>query len=505
MGIGPMSDRGAAGLWHLSPQFIHRDIHSPGCPGRAVPRQRAARLASGAYRDRILPVCAPAVNMILSDASRVNFSADLPASVPVAVIGAGVVGVATAWFLARAGHKVLLCEKGRIAGEQSSRNWGWVRQQGRDEAELPIMMESNRIWQGLAGEIGCDVGFRQHGVLYVAETEAECAHHEYWVRQAAGYGLETILLTAGQVGEKVPSFRGEWLGGVFTPSDGRAEPFEAVPALAGDCRRRGVTVIEDCAVRGLELSAGRLSAVITERGTVRCDSAVLAGGAWSSMFLGSLGVRFPQLTVKSTVARTAPVADLFSGNASCRGFAFRRRQDGGYTIAPSGYQEHMVGCDSVRFLRPFVPVLKQSWRELQLRFGADAPGGRCYPRRWRLDRATPFERQRVLNPRPDPRLLRILARRMENRIPALAGTPLVEGWAGMIDTTPDVVPVIDRVEAVPGLYLGSGFSGHGFGIGPAAGRILADLVQGNPPGHDLSRFRLSRFSDGSPIVPGPDM
>ena len=443
--------------------------------------------------------------MILSDTSRVNFTADLPKTVAVTVIGGGVIGVATAWYLARAGHRVLLCEKGRIAGEQSSRNWGWVRQQCRDEAELPIMMESNRIWRELAREIDCDVGFRQHGVLYIAESGRELARYEDWVRLAAGHGLESVLLTAAEVREKLPSLRGEWLGGVLTPSDGRAEPFEAVPALARDCRRRGVTIIEGCAVRGLELSAGRLSAVVTESGSVRCDSVVLAGGAWSSMFLGNLGVRFPQLTVKSTAARTAPVADFFSGSASCRGLAFRRRQDGGYTVAPSGFQEHMISCDSVRFLRPFGHVLKRSWNDIRLRFGADAPGGRCYPRRWRLDQATPFERQRVLNPEPDPALLRMLMKRMGDRIPLLAGTSLAECWAGMIDTTPDVVPVIDAVEAVPGLYLGSGFSGHGFGIGPAAGRILADMVQGNPAGHDLARFRLSRFSDGSPIVPGPDL
>ncbi len=467
----------------------------------ANPRRSCQRYGSG----RILPVCDPAVNMILSDASGVNFSADLPASAAVTVIGGGVIGVATAWYLARAGHSVLLCEKGRIAGEQSSRNWGWVRQQGRDEAELPIMMESNRIWRELAREIDFDVGFRQHGVLYIAESGRELARFEDWVRLAAEHGLESVLLTAAEIREKLPSLRGEWLGGVFTPSDGRAEPFEAVPALARDCRRRGVTIIEDCAVRGLELSAGRLSAVVTERGEVRCDSAVLAGGAWSSMFLGNLGVRFPQLTVKSTAARTAPVADFFSGSASFRGLAFRRRQDGGYTVAPSGYQEHMISCDSVRFLWPFAHLLKRSWRETRLRLGADAPGSRCYPRRWRLDQATPFERQRVLNPVPDPALLRTLMGRMGDRVPLLAGTPLVECWAGMIDTTPDVVPVIDAVETVPGLYLGSGFSGHGFGIGPAAGRILADLVQGNPTGHDLARFRLSRFSDGSPIVPGPDL
>jgi glycine/D-amino acid oxidase-like deaminating enzyme len=89
--------------------------------------------------------------------------------------------------------------------------------------------------------------------------------------------------------------------------------------------------------------------------------------------------------------------------------------------------------------------------------------------------------------------------------PALGTVALKSVWGGMIDTMPDVVPVIDRVAAVPGLVVATGLSGHGFGIGPGVGRVVADLVAGNAVGHDLSRFRLSRFSDGSKIVPGPSL
>jgi glycine/D-amino acid oxidase-like deaminating enzyme len=441
--------------------------------------------------------------MIYSDQSPVTFTAELPAAVDVVVVGGGVIGVSTAWFLARGGQSVLLCDKGRIAGEQSSRNWGWVRQQGRDPAELPIMMESNRIWQGLAQEIGCDVGFRQHGVLYIAENETEMQEHEEWVRLASEHDLESLLLSAGEVRERLPALKGEWLGGVITPSDGRAEPSEMVPAMARDCVRRGVAVVENCAVRGIETRAGQVSSVVTEQGVVGCDNVVVAGGAWSSLFLGNLGIRFPQLTIKSTVARTAPVEDFYPGNASIRGLAFRRRQDGGYTIAPSGVHEHTINRDSFRFAWPFRHVLRQSWQQTRLRIGTESPGGRFPPGRWALDQVTPFERQRVLNPVPDSSLLQSLGARFGERFPSLAGTSLAESWAGLIDATPDVVPVMDRVNRIPGLFLASGFSGHGFGIGPAAGRIMADLVQGNSPGHDLHRFRFPRFSDGSPIVPGP--
>ena len=127
---------------------------------------------------------------IFSDASPVTFNDPLPESVDVVVIGAGVIGICTAWFLARSGVSVAVCEKGRVAGEQSSRNWGWVRQHGRDAAELPIMMESVGIWESLAAETGEDLGFARHGVMYLAENEAEVAKHERWLDIARQQGVE---------------------------------------------------------------------------------------------------------------------------------------------------------------------------------------------------------------------------------------------------------------------------------------------------------------------------
>ena len=130
------------------------------------------------------------------------------------------------------------------------------------------------------------------------------------------------------------------------------------------------------------------------------------------------------------------------------------------------------------------------------------PGSWGFPRRWSAETESPFERMRVLHPDPSPLVVRRLGRRIPRRIPALADVGLAEAWAGMIDVAPDAVPTLGELD-LPGLFVATGFSGHGFGIGPAAGRILADLVIGRDPGHDLARFRPRRFRDGSPIVPGP--
>ena len=443
---------------------------------------------------------------MISEATPIVFADPLPEAVDVVVIGAGIVGTTTSYFLAQRGVRVLLCEKGRVAGEQSSRNWGWVRQQGRDYAELPIMMESNRIWRGLAAQSGeKDTSFTESGCLYLAEKEAELARFETWYDIAKQHQLDTRMLSAREAASLAPGIEGRWTGGMLTPSDGRAEPFVAVPALARAARRQGVTVIEGCAVRTVESQDGRVSAVVTERGRVHTGAAVLAGGAWSTYFAANTGVDLPQLIVRSTAARTHPDADRDLPNVSSPGLSIRRRADGGYTVSTGDLAEHYVSPRSFKDFTKYLKLMKASARDLRLKIGppADYPGAWRAKKRWRGDETSPFERMRVVNPPPSETVRRRLEERLPRRAPRLAALGIAEIWAGMIDVTPDAVPYLCEAASPKGFFIGTGMSGHGFGFGPGAGRVLADLVQGRPPGYDLSRFRLNRFHDGSAIVPGP--
>ncbi len=443
----------------------------------------------------------------ISEASPVRFAAPLPARVDVAVIGGGVIGVMTAIFLRQKGLSVLVLEKGRIAGEQSSRNWGWIRQQGRDPAELPIMVESLSIWQRLAAELGEGVGFRQTGVLYLARTPREMAGFEAWMEHARAHQLDTRLLTGAEALALLPGAVAPWLGALFTPSDARAEPWTAVPILAAKAEAMGVHLREACAVRALDLAAGRVAGVVTEAGRVACDHVVLAAGAWSRLFLARHGITIPQLAVLASVAATEPMAEVFPGNAADDDFAFRRRADGGYSIAPGGSQhDFFIGPDAFRSFRAFWPVVRQDLRATTFRAAAPKgfPDAWTTPRRWSEDEASPFEATRILNPAPNLRTLAKVQDAFARAFPGLGRPKLKAAWAGMIDTMPDVVPIVDHAP-LPGLTIATGLSGHGFGIGPGMGRVVADLVTGGHVGHDLNRFRFARFTDGTKIAPGPSL
>ena len=423
----------------------------------------------------------------------------IPDSADIVIIGGGIVGVSTAWFLARQGVKVALCEKGHIAGEQSGRNWGWVRQQGRDVREMPMIMESLNIWRGLAGEIGEDVGFEQTGCLYAARTDAELEGYAAWLPTAREYGLDTRLVSADEIARLVPGAATRWQGGTYTASDGQAEPHKAAPAIARAAARGGASILTACAVRGIETQAGRLFAVVTEQGTIRTSVALCAAGAWTSMFCRSLDIELPQLTLNGTVVRTAPGERVLNACVWDNRAGIRRRQDGGYNVAHSAFLEHPIVPSTFRFAFRYLPAFRREFGGVRLSIGREFVDEWRTPRRWRLDAPSPFEKTRVLNPQPRPRAVAAIRRIIAERFPRLADTGIAEAWSGVVETTPDAVPVIDQAEAVPGFYMATGLSGHGFGIGPGAGKAIAGMLTGADTGFDLSEFRLSRFFDGTPM------
>ena len=418
----------------------------------------------------------------------------LPDPTDVVVIGGGIVGVTTALFLAEKGIAVTLCEKGRIGGEQSSRNWGWCRTMGRDEAEIPLAMESLRLWRDMNRRTARETGFRQPGIMYLCQNEAEIAAQEAWLGQARQYQVEARLLRGDALEAVMSGATRSFAAGMHTPTDGKAEPALAAPAIAEAARDRGAHIFTDTAVRGIERTGGRVSGVVTERGRIRCQSAVLAGGAWSRLFAGNAGLDLPQLKVLGSVFRTQPLPDGPEITAAGSVFAFRKRMDGGYSIARRNANTAEVTPDHLRLLSDFLPRLINNRHEIRLRLGGRSWEELRTVRRWALDQITPFEAVRVLDPKPKQSVLAEARAVLSRMFPVFAGLRMTESWGGLIDVTPDAVPVIDQVLHMPGFFVATGFSGHGFGIGPGAGRLMADLVAGDTPVVDPKPFRLYRFA-----------
>jgi glycine/D-amino acid oxidase-like deaminating enzyme len=440
---------------------------------------------------------APPVDRVPGDPS-------LPATTGVVVIGGGIIGVCTAFFLARKGVPVVLCEKGEIAGEQSSRNWGWCRKMGRDPREVPLAMEALRLWPEMNTLVGAETGFRRTGIVYLCRTQKELAKREAWLESVGKpFQLDSRLLSREQLNRVLPGLAGPWLGGLSTPSDGRAEPAHAAPAIAEAARRLGATILTQCAVRGVETVGGRISGVVTERGTIACNSVVLAGGVWSRLFCRPLDLRLPQLKVLSSVMRTEPLPGGPEASASGFGFGLRKRLDGGYTVASWSGNVVDIAPDTFRFFSDFFPSMRMRRGDVRLRFGTRFLRELFQPRRWKLDSPSPFEAVRVLDPPPHQPILDQARAHVTDAFPVFHTMRVAESWGGMIDVTPDGIPVISAVDALPGFFIATGFTGHGFGIAPGAGRLMAELVMGETPVVDPTPFRYSRFTDGTRHKPSP--
>jgi glycine/D-amino acid oxidase-like deaminating enzyme len=419
------------------------------------------------------------------------------------VIGAGIAGTAAAYALAKKGISVALIDKGRVGGEQTSRNWGWVRQQHRDLRELPLAMKSLEIWGGLAEELGADPGFRRTGLLYVTTRPGDLAMWEAWTLKAREFQMHSHVLSAAEAKEKTPGSTTDWIGGVHSPTDGRAEPALAGPTIAEGARKLGATIHQDCAVRGLDIEAGKVVGVVTEKGRVRTNAVLCAGGAWSSLLLRRHGARLPQASVRSTSFFTEAAPEVTDGGLSMPDVTIRRRLDGGYSVGLTGRGRVEISPQGLLYARDFWPTFVKRREAITLTVGRSFFSGPEAFSRWSLDGISPFERDRVLDPPADPKLVQMGLDRIAKTYPALANLKVAHAWSGAIDSTPDGVPVISPVDPLPGLFLSTGYSGHGFGIGPAAGRLAADLIAGDPPIVDPYPYRYSRMIDGTDLgAPG---
>jgi len=359
------------------------------------------------------------------------------------------------------------------------------------------VMEANRMWRGLERELGADLEWIAGGNLALAADEARMARFEAWLPVAREFGLETRLLRGRELATVVPGLGGAWAGGMHTPGDGHADPEKATDAFARAARAHGATLHVECAVQAVTTRAGAVDGVVTERGEIRAPTVVCAAGAWSSRLARMLGLSLPQRWVRGTVARTTPAPPMTACAVWGPGVAFRQRRDGAFNIAAGGALDHDVTLDSLRQLRFFLPNF---WRNKALfRFHVGRPllASLIAALPGSAARRRPLVWDRSMEPRPNPTKVRRGLAELQRVLPALPPLGIARSWAGYIDAAPDLVPVLGEVAQLKGFVLATSFSGHGFAMGPIAGRLVSELIVDGKPSLDLSAFRFSRFAEGA--------
>lgn len=418
---------------------------------------------------------------------------ELPKATTVVVIGGGMVGLSAALTLAERGIPVVVLEKGRLVGEQSSRNLGWVRKTSRLAEDIPLALAAEKLWEQMPERTGFDVGFRRQGIMFTSRTEQQLAVHERWLESVKDFALDSTILSQQELARLVPGGASAWAGAVYTPSDARAEPTLAGSAVAKGAMAKGAIIIENCAVRSVVKTGGRVSAVVTERGEIRCEQVLLASGLWSRRFLGNLGLKLPTLPLVASVLKTKPMQGPTEIAVGGPDFSFRKHIDGGYIIMQRGRLDAPLTLDHLLVGRHFVGQLKSSRDYLNIALNKYFLDDLRLARRWSDTDVSPFEKVRTTDPVPNPNLLQDAMRNLTAAWPVFANAETENTWGGTIDVTPDSNPVISAIESVPGLTVATGFSGHGFGTSPAAGFLAADLVTNVKPLVDPAPYRFSRF------------
>lgn len=426
---------------------------------------------------------------------------ELPAEADVVVIGGGIAGISTALFLNEKGLNTVLLEKGVVAGEQSSRAFGWIYSNGWDLGKLELTNQSKTIWQGFAARFGEDIGFRRSGNFTLIGSDEEVDVHADWLKSALEIQpqMDAKIVTGAELDTLIPGAGSKFKAALYQASDGTAEPTYSVSKIAMGAIREGVKIVAPCAARSVEREGGKVAGVHTEKGYIKAKYVVMAGGAWSSLFAGNIGVRVPQLMLASSMQRLSRVDGALPGAGYGPDFTWRMQADGETSVGV-GTSAAPITKDSFRFLFDFLPTLEHSGNLVKVRLSKDFFESLRMKSSWRNDEVTPFEQVRMLSGEVDRHENDTALANLRRAFPQYEKAVIKEEWAGMIDATPDSTQFVTDIPDFLGLFLITGFSGNGLTTGPASGQMIAEMIAGEKTTCDPSIYRFNRFTDGSEFV-----
>ena len=370
---------------------------------------------------------------------------EFPDHAAVVIVGGGVIGLSTAYHLARAGVRdVVVVEQAEFGSGSTCRAAGGVRAQFSDAANIELGQRSLRTFETFEERFGQQIDLHQVGYLFLLDRPEDVAAFEANVELQNHLGVPSRMIDAGEAKRLSPMIEADGvLAAAWSPEDGHCTPESVVLGYSGAARRAGARLIRNCQVTGIYVDAGVITGVKTPLGTISTDTVVCAAGAWAKQCAAMAGVDLPVEPLRRQVLTTAPIAGL------------DRRT-------------------------PFTIDFSSSFY-----FHAEGPG-------LLLGMSDPDETPGYKLARSDgwlPRLDEAIAR----RAPSIREIGIAGGWAGLYEMTPDHNALIGESAQVSRFIYATGFSGHGFLMGPAVGEVTRDLYLGRPPVVDISGFTADRF------------
>ena len=370
----------------------------------------------------------------------------------VVIVGGGCMGASVAYHLARRGvTDVVLLEREKMLGTGSTgRNAGGVRHQFSNEANIRLSIESISLLERFADEVGHPIDFHQDGYLFLLSSPSSVEIFKHNVALQRNLGVDVQWLEAAEAAALAPGLSADGvLAATFCQRDGIADPNGVTMGFAKTAQSLGVTVERDVEVTGITVTAGRVSAVETTRGTIETHTVVNAAGPYARPIGALAGVDVPVDPIRRHIFIAAPgtgqaALDVPASHIMVIDFEttfYFHREGAGLLFGMGDRQETPTFDTTVQW--DFLPQV--------------------------IDVAV-------------------------TRLPALAEASISHAWAGLYEMSPDGNPILGAAAGVDGLYLINGFSGHGFQHSPAAGRILADVITGRDPEFDLAPFAAARFS-----------
>ena len=378
----------------------------------------------------------------------------LPVSAEAVIIGGGVMGCSILHSLAVRGMtNTLLLERDVLGSGSTGRSSSAIRMHYSTEVHARMAWESFRVFQDFGEIVGGECGFTRTGHLILGgEAHSEAFRANVAMQQSVG--IDTRLVSREEAQELAPSFFLEDCGIIaYEPLCGYADASATCASFGQRARELGARIALRAPATGIEISGGKVAAVHTAEGRISTDNAVIATGPWSRRFLLAQGIDLPLEATRHEVVH------------------LRR--------GPEGPPYHLGGGDIIN----------------QIYF---RPEGSDLTLVGNGNMEDVIEDPEIYAQRASPGFIQDIWTRLTHRVPALADAQFSTGYAGLYTSTPDSHPIMDAVPGIDGLYLCTGFSGHGFKLSPMVGVLMSELVlDGRASTIDITPLRMSRFAEGA--------